>query len=310
MSQQAPETESMHYNFSIVGCQKAGTTTLSEALDRHRLIRRSPRKEVHFFDEESYDWSAPDFERDYSVVRRKPTHRALGDATPSYIFWPNALARMAAYNPDMRLIALFRDPLERLFSHWVMVRHRGTQAPDWPEFIQLYRTKELPTELPDDATRYRRFAGVPRGLYGQQLRRGLEHFDREQWLLLEFRSMLSEFNYTLNQTALHLGLHRFTEPPPLENHYPGAELSPGTAPTGDDLKGLADFYAEDLAEFTALSGLDVAHWPTAQIIAGTLRAEDLAAKFAKRVTGDLTVVTDVRLNPRSAASEPAAEPSA
>lgn len=299
MSSQPPATESMQYNFSIVGCQKSGTTTLSEALDRHRLVRRSPRKEVHFFDEESYDWSAPDYARDYTVTRRKATHRMMGDATPAYIFWPNALARMAAYQPDMRLIAIFRDPLERLFSHWVMVRHRGLQTPDWPEFIQLYRSQELPAVLPDDATRYRRLAGLPRGLYGQQLRRGFEHFDREQWLLLEFRSLLTNFSETLERATDHLGIHAFNEPPPLENHYPGAELSPGTAPTAEDLQGLAEFYAADVAEFTALSGLDVSHWPTVKILAGTMPAEELAAKFAKRVTADLAAVTDVKRSPRS-----------
>lgn len=200
----------------------------------------------------------------------------------------------------MRLIAIFRDPLERLFSHWVMVRHRGLEAPDWPEFITLYRSQELPSSLPDDPGRYRRLAGLPRGLYGQQLRRGFEHFDRAQWLLLEFRDFLANFDATLDRATDHLGIHRFNEPPPLENHYPGADLSPGTAPTAADLEGLAEFYAEDLAEFTALSGLDVSGWPTTRILAGTMPAETLAAKFASRVTSDPDAVTEVRRNPRSA----------
>lgn len=75
----------MRYNFSIVGRQKSGTTTLSEALDRHRLVRRSRRKEVHYFDDESRHWSAADHDRDYTVRRRKKTHRMLGDATPACV---------------------------------------------------------------------------------------------------------------------------------------------------------------------------------------------------------------------------------
>ena len=303
MAESAPAPELMQYTFSIVGCQKAGTTTLSEALDQHPRIRRSPRKEVHFFDDESYDWDAPNFAADYSVVRNSAEHETVGDATPSYIFWPHALERMAAHNPDMRLIALFRDPLERLFSHWVMVRHRGAKAPDWPKFIRMYRTPELPSEVPGHPRRYRRFAGIPRGLYGQQLTRGFAHFPREQWLLLEFRAFLDNFHDTLDRAADHIGGWHFDTPPPLANHYPGAELTHGTAPTADDLTALAEFYADDLAHFTEISGLDVAHWPTVRILEGTLPAEDLAAKFAKRVTSDPTVVSDVRLNPRATARD-------
>ncbi len=111
----------MPYSFAVVGVQKGGTSTLSVTLNQHPLVCQPPEKERHYFDDEAVDWSAPDYERDYTAPRRARVHRVVGDATPTYLYWPHALERMRAYNPGMPLIAVFRDPLERLFSHLVML---------------------------------------------------------------------------------------------------------------------------------------------------------------------------------------------
>ena len=143
------------YSFSIVGAQKSGTSTLSTALDRHPQVARAPRKELQFFTREDMDWSRPDYSG-YRAPRRKPQHLIAGDATPAYLFWPHALERMHHYNPDTRLIAVFRDPLERLFSHWTMLRGRWTTAPDWPEFITEFR----PTTIVQSGRTLLAFASV------------------------------------------------------------------------------------------------------------------------------------------------------
>lgn len=276
----------LSYGFSIVGVQKSGTTTLARAVNHHRQVCRAPRKEMQFFTDEKYDWSNPDYEKDYSVTRRGPRQKTVGDSTPAYIMWPGALERMRDYNPDMRLVALFRDPVERLFSHWAMVRHQNLRLPDWPQFLQTFRTETLPLELPEGVRphRYRRLAGIPRGYYGAQLRHGFTVFPREQWLLMEFREMLSDFPTALDRTTDHLGLTRFEEHPELENAYPGADKVFGSTPTAEEVADLAQLYAADLAEFQELSGLDVGHWPTVKILAGTMDPAELAAKFARRVT--------------------------
>ena len=120
----------MAYNYAIVGVQKGGTSTLAVTLNQHQLVCQAPDKERHYFDDETVDWSSPDYERDYTAPRRAAVHRLLGDASPTYLYWPHAMERMRAYKPDMPLVAVFRDPLERLFSHWVMLRSRNLA---WPE---------------------------------------------------------------------------------------------------------------------------------------------------------------------------------
>lgn len=273
------------YNFSIVGCQKSGTSTLSGAISQHPLVCGPPRKEAHFFNDEEYDWAHPDYERDYTAPKRARIHTMVGDSTPVYIMWPGALERMRAYRPDLPLIAVFRDPIERLFSHWTMLRSRTEAWPDWSEFITEFRPSTLPTSLPDGVRtmRYKHLSGVARGYYGAQLERGFGIFERERWLLLEFRQLLSAYDEVLDRATDHLGLPRFEQRPPLRNRYAGAELVTGTAPTAVEIADLAELYAADLALFDRLSGLDTSAWPTTRILAGTLDPAELAARFATRV---------------------------
>jgi hypothetical protein len=271
------------YSFSIVGAQKSGTSTLSTALDRHPQVARAPRKELQFFTREDMDWSRPDYAA-YRAPRRKPQHLIAGDATPAYLFWPGALNRMHAYNPEMRLIAVFRDPLERLFSHWTMLRGRWTTAPDWPEFITEFRPPTTPTSLPDvPSLAFKQRSGVARGYYGDQLTRGLTIFPREQWLWLEFRAMLADFSGALDQLTDFLGVdayHRHPEPGRLMS---GPDRVVGTAPTAADLASLAHLYAADLAQFQAVSKLEIDAWPTVRILSGRMSPSDLAERFAARV---------------------------
>jgi hypothetical protein len=277
----------MAYNYAIVGVQKGGTSTLAVTLNQHRLVCQPPDKERHYFDDETVDWSAPDYGRDYTAPRRAPIHRLVGDASPTYLYWPHALERMHAFDPGMPLVAVFRDPLERLFSHWVMLRSRNLAWPDWPDFLTEWPHTSLPDEVPDPdvvrTMRWRHMTGLARGFYGEQLQRGFELFGRQQWLLLELREMLGDFEATVHRTTDFLELPRFERVPPLKNWHAGAELVPGTAPTADEVSRLAETYARDLALFEELSDIDTSAWPTRLVLDGELDPGELAARFARKV---------------------------
>jgi Sulfotransferase family len=273
------------YTFSIVGVQKAGTTTLTAMINRHPQVARAPRKELHYFDDETRDWERTDTS-DYVCPRTRARQRIAGDCTPLYIFWPHALERMRAHAPGMRLIACFRDPLERVFSQWSMLRGRWPRkTQDWPQFLTELRPDSLPEELPAGLPwqKVPAKSGIARGYYGQQLERGLTVFPREQWLLMGFREMLADHEAALARITTHLGLPDFDRYPELVHRMgqpPGVE---GTAPTGADLTGLAELYADDLDTFARLSGLDVSGWPTRNILDGTLDPGEFADRLARKV---------------------------
>jgi Sulfotransferase family len=276
-------TDALPISFAIVGVQKAATSTLHSMLVRHRHIARGDAKELHFFDDERLDWAAPDYTR-YHVRRTHAAQRIAGDATPSYIWWPGALSRMHAYNPDMRLVASFRDPIERAFSQWSMERKRQPSYPGFSRSIEIFGDLSLLGGFPPGKTsrEVRRAAMVVRGLYGEQLRRGLAVYDRSQWLLLPFRRFVAEPESVLDDIAGFLDIgewHNY----PLQRENPTPRDQAGPPPTADDMLRLTDVYADDLALFASLSGIDVSSWPTTRIAAGTLAPADLAADLARKV---------------------------
>lgn len=279
-------TRTLPITFSIVGVQKGATSTLYGMLGSHRRIARGPAKERHFFDDETRSWDPPDYSG-YHTETRKRRIRIAGDATPIYLFWPEALERMHAYNPDMLLIASFRDPIERAFSQWSMERGRKVPLPDFGAAIEDERFNAVPEVMPSGegvrrgALRTRTL--VARGLYGRQLRRGLELFDdREQWLLMDFREFLGDHRATLDRVTDFLGIERFRSYPELQKRNSSPDNHTGVPPTGDDLARLAEYYGDDLAEFTELSGIDTATWATSRILAGDLDPAELAEKLSRR----------------------------
>ena len=101
-------------NFLIIGAPKAGTTSLAAHLDAHPDVFVAEEKEVHYFDD-NFDRGDAWYE---SRFAKGAGRRAVGDATPTYMFRQTALERMAALLPDAKLIAVLRNPVDRMYSHY------------------------------------------------------------------------------------------------------------------------------------------------------------------------------------------------
>ncbi len=266
--------------FAVVGVQKAATSTLYRMLVKHPEVAGGPEKEMRFFLDEQRDWSQPDY-AEYARAANNPRLRLAGDATPAYFFWPHALERMAAYDPRQRLIVSLRDPIERAFSQWSMERYWDPEFPDLADAVEQWGHAELPTEVPAGQTpaQLRRQSLFVRGLYGEQLARGLAHFGREQWLVLDFRDVVGRPERTLDATTDFLGLERFTTYPPALHRNRTPTDHTGAAPSVAQVSGLVERYAPDLARLEELSGLDTSAWSTRRVAAGELSAADLTARM-------------------------------
>ncbi|WP_165821042.1 sulfotransferase domain-containing protein [Nocardioides gansuensis] len=283
----ATPTDRQEFTYSVVGVQKAGTSTLQWLLNQHPQVCRPPRKEMGWFDVDEQTWQGVDH-ASYAVPRRSPVHRAMGDATPRYLLMPRALERMREHRPGMRLIAVFRDPIDRLVSQWVMVRARQPdRAPDWPEMI-AWRPADFPREIPEEMrgrgerARFLRASGVVRGYYGGQVQHGLEVFPREQWLFLDFATLIADHGTVLDTVTDHIGVDRFGTHPPLKKLMAGTDTITGTRPTAEDLLSLARTFEPELAGFGRLTGLDVAQWTTSRLLAGSLDPAEQAERYAAK----------------------------
>ena len=279
----ASAEESVPISFAVVGVQKAATTTFYQSLAQHPQIVGGPQKEMRYFIDDQQDWSQPD----YSTYRRPLLHggEIAGDATPAYLFWPQAMERMRHYNPQMRLIACFRDPIERAFSQWGMERRRHPRwYPDLPRSIELYADDPVPTKPPEGSTsRFLQLALFARGLYGMQLERGLSVFPRDQWLMFEFKQMLSDIPDHLDRTTDHLHIDRFTAYPFARHSNKTSTRDGGPAPSVGAIEHLVERYRADLELFERLSGVDTGSWPTRQVIDGRLDVKKLHERLCAKV---------------------------
>ena len=240
--------------FLIGGVQKGGTTALDDYLRDHPQLRMASAKEAHFFDDETVDWAAPDY-RPYHALFGDDGGRVWGEATPIYVYWPNCLERIRRYDPGMKLVFLFRDPVQRAWSHWQMEQGRGWESEPFSACIREGRARVAGDPVTPGFHRIHSY--VERGFYGAQLERALTMFPREQMLLLRSEDLRANPDGVLAQVCGFLGVQGFDGAvrPREANVGKGAETIDHA-----DAAYLRGLYAEDLAAFAELSGLDVTAW--------------------------------------------------
>jgi hypothetical protein len=247
--------------FLIAGAQKCGTSALDAYLRQHPRIQMAQgRKELHFFDDETRDWASPD----YGPLHRhyEDDDRLRGEATPITVYWTPGHARVCRYNPAMKLILLFRDPVLRAFSQWRKEYTRRMEPLEFAAAIREGRARVArEAGAPGDATRL--FSYVERGLYAAQIRALLEHFPREQLLFLTSDDLLKRRGETLAGVCAFLGVPPFAHEVPEAIVNPGRPLGRTFEISAADWRLLADTYRDDLEAFCELTGLDVSGWPTA-----------------------------------------------
>jgi hypothetical protein len=243
--------------FLVAGIQKGGTSALFEYLRALPSIQMPAIKEAHFFDDErTVDWATPDYALYHALF--SDDGRLRGEATPIYIYWPNSLERIARYNPAMKFILLFRDPIERAWSHWKMEYAKRKEREPFAWCIREGRAR-LADGDPAAPGYHRVFSYVERGFYGRQVERLFSLFPREQCLILRSEDLNMDPDGTLGRVCTFLGV------PPVRGIaartvHPARDLPYPSELTEEDRALLAGLYRPDLARFEHLTGLDISFW--------------------------------------------------
>ncbi len=174
-------------DFLVIGAAKAGTTSIYQYLVRHPQVVPSLLKEVGFFDlRKSYingfDWYCSHFPQ----VPDGETF-LTGEATPSYLNRRHVAERVFETLPDVKLIVILRNPVERTISaYYHSVKDNGEQR-----FLEEVIDSEIEmiqgmSDLSDIINT--NFKVEPRcvvwSLYYYFLKKWTEVFPREQILIL------------------------------------------------------------------------------------------------------------------------------
>jgi len=192
-------------DFVIAGTQKGGTSSLNIYLREHPEICMADRKEAHFFDNEDFFAKKKAPYREYhSLFRLRGTYKLIGEATPIYMYWQDAPRRIWEYNPNMKIIILLRNPIDRAYSHWNMERLRNADSLSFWEAIKN-EPDRCRTALP---YQHRVYSYTDRGFYLEQLRRIWRFFPKHQVLILKSEYLKYQPNEALREVCEFLEVGR------------------------------------------------------------------------------------------------------
>jgi Sulfotransferase domain len=203
-------------DFLIVGAQRAGTTSLYNYLVQHPDVGRVRLgKGVHYFDTnptESTRWYRSHFPLDPAAVRvrRRPHH--VGEGAPYYLFHPLALERATALLPDVKLVAILRDPVERAHSQWVHETARGYEELPFLEALMAESDRlagedeRLRTEPGAYSFSHQHHSYVARGLYATQIERMCELVGRERVFICSSKRLFAKPDEVFHEVLQFLGL--------------------------------------------------------------------------------------------------------
>lgn len=178
-------------NFMGIGAQKSGTSWLCSALSEHPKIEFPGGKEVHFWDQcynQEVEWYINLFANDAYIN---------GDITPAYGFLPtNVIQEIYALMPNLRLIYLIRNPIDRAWSSARMALARAEmlheEASD-PWFIDHFNSK----------------GSLARGDYETCIRQWRSIFPEHQLLIVRYDDICHNPIAVANKCLNHLGLDNF-----------------------------------------------------------------------------------------------------
>jgi hypothetical protein len=239
--------------FLIIGTQKGGTTSLYELLAEHPDVGRASLKEVHYFDHHygrPLTWYQAHFPR-------RGTAKHTGEASPYYMYHPVCAERVHAALPDVKLIVLLRDPVDRAHSHHNHERALGFEELDFVTAIaqesdRLAGEEQRLAREPDyQSFAHQHYSYLARGLYAEQLKRWYDRFSPDQILALASEDFFTDPQATLHRVQTWLEL---------STHTP-ATLTARNARSYDPMEPelrarLASYFRDDIAQLPRLTSTE------------------------------------------------------
>ena len=205
--------------YLIIGAQKCGTTSLYAYLTQHPGILPAEKKEVHYFGHPENQlrgraWYLRHFP---SNSYRKSLEKQLGyapitgEATPNMNqpFMPKLVHELL---PNAKLIAMFRNPIDRAFSQYHHYQKIPGREPLTFEEAIAQSAVKLPEEVMNDIERYSKSqhrSYITRGLYAEQLERWYQYYSQDRIHLISSEEFFKDPAAELKKVLKFLQLPDF-----------------------------------------------------------------------------------------------------
>ncbi len=188
-------------NFFIVGAGKSGTSSLNRYLKDIPGIYMSPVKEPNYFSINFVFENAPNpkpirsEEKYLNLFANAKDEKILGEASTPYLEDPEVPHLIYEKIPDARILISLRNPIEKVYSGYLMWKNRKRISDDFHEYVQ----KELKRKDPQNIKR------KYLGLYYDNVKRYLEVFGIDQVKIIIFEEWVKDPKPTLNEILKFLG---------------------------------------------------------------------------------------------------------
>lgn len=169
-------------NFLIIGANKGGTTSLHDYLNQHPDIFMSSIKEPMFFTLKgqkidqgniTHKNAVNTFDGYQALFKNVTTEKAIGESSTAYLHSPWCAKEIKSYIPDVKLIAVLRDPAERAYSNFKMYQRWGLEDLEWEQAVE----EEL-KRIQNDHIKGRHYIRL--GFYYKQIEPFYDLFGKDQ----------------------------------------------------------------------------------------------------------------------------------
>ncbi|USR90292.1 tetratricopeptide repeat protein [Phormidium yuhuli AB48] len=187
-------------DFIILGAQKAGTSSLYAYMAHHPDIVPALRKEVEFWSWKFYrglDWYFAHFPQ-----IPEGSHLQTGEACPGYLDFYETAERLREALPNIKLIILLRNPVDRAISHYHHWVRRNQESLGLEEAIEAKFH-----EIEEKGRVWRIHSNyIARGVYVEFIKHWFSIFPREQFLILKSEDFYENPGQSLDKVYEFIGL--------------------------------------------------------------------------------------------------------
>jgi hypothetical protein len=185
-------------DFLIVGAQKSGSTSLRAFLGDQKDEIFILNRELHFWNRDGHYQDGAGLNGYLENFAEAKPNQIKGEKSPSYLVSQEAPGRIHKHFPEIKIIAILRNPIDRAYSAYWHGRRVGA-IETTTTFGQAVRNYKVNQGKPYGDM-------VTPGFYSQQIARYLNFFPLKQLHIISFES-------TLNQSSDELhGLLKFLLP--------------------------------------------------------------------------------------------------
>lgn len=283
-------------NFFLIGASRSGTTSTYNYLKAHPEIFMSPVKEPRYFAYRDKKMDHKGLTDKYHINRSsvpdsnnyqklfsgadENQHKAVGEASPVYLYSEVAAKEIHKDIPDAKLIAILRDPVQRAYSDYLNMLRLGR------DFCEPF---EKAVELEDKRIKNNWgpfYHYVSKGFYYNQLSRYLKFFDKDQIAVFTHKEFVEntgtvmkkiyaflevnpDFEFknfkTYNRSGVpkNKTLHKIITHPlvPLPNFIKNLNITFSKPAMNPKVKKqLQELYANDIKKLEEEFDIDLSHW--------------------------------------------------